>query len=228
MPDFELQGKRINYTVLKGTSRHTTYFRFRQDLTLEVVVPRGRVDLGRALSQKGDWIIRQYEQMKSAKRILDDERVMFDGVYLDIVYEHASEKEELVPDLAGGRVLVRASDRSRVLELVRRWFLRESSRYVTRKLSGLSPDLPKGYRMADVREIRNWGYCTRGGRVSFSWQLIALPERLREYVIMHELTHLEEFNHSREFRTRLEGRLPDFRERERELDAISPAELSNF
>jgi len=228
LPDFELRGKRINYTVLRGTSRHTTYFRFRPDLTLEVIVPRARVDLGWAISQKEDWILRRYEEMKSTKRILDDERVMYQGTYLDIVYEQAGDKEEILPDPARGTVTVRASDRSRVLELVRRWFLKESSRYVMKKLSELSQTLPKGYRMADVREIKNWGYCTHSGRVSFSWQLIALPERLREYVIMHELTHLEEFNHSRAFWARLARRLPDCRLREKELDAISPAELSKF
>ena len=121
-----------------------------------------------------------------------------------------------------------SSDRSRVTELVRRWFLRETSRYVVKKLSELAPTLPAGYKRADVREIKNWGYCTRNGRLSFSWQLIALPERLREYVVLHEVTHLEEFNHSQAFKRKLARVCPDYRQRERELDLVSPAELSRI
>jgi predicted metal-dependent hydrolase len=73
-----------------------------------------------------------------------------------------------------------------------------------------------------VREVRKWGYCTRRGRLSFSWQLAALSDRLREYVVLHELTHLTEFNHSAAFRKRLQLFCPDFRDREKELDLVVP------
>ncbi|HYB45103.1 MAG TPA: M48 family metallopeptidase, partial [Nitrososphaerales archaeon] len=77
-------------------------------------------------------------------------------------------------------------------------------------------------RRADVREIRNWGYCTRDGRLSFSWQLIALPARLRDYVICHELAHLSEHNHSQAFKRRLASVLPDYGQREKELGLTIP------
>jgi len=229
LPAFEIRGTRIEYTLLRGTSGRYTYMRFRPDLTLEIVLPRGRNgDPRSAINARREWILEKYEEMRKSKSILDDERVMFDGKFLEIEFHEATEKEEILPDLEGGRVLVRASDRSRVTELVRRWFLKESSRYVVRKLGELAPMLPKSYRMADVREIKNWGYCTRTGRLSFSWQLIALPERLRDYVVFHEVAHLDEFNHGRAFKARLAQLCPDYRQREKELDYVSPAELNYF
>ncbi len=227
MPALEIGGKHIEYLVRRGTSRRYTYFRFRPDLTLEVVLPRGMLgDARAAITKKSDWILRKYEEMRKTKLILDDRRVMFDGRFLEIVYEDAHDKEELLPDLEQGRVVVRASERPRILELVRRWFLRETSRYVMKRLAGLA--LPPAYKRADVREIKNWGYCTRSGRLSFSWQLIALPERLREYVVLHEVAHLDHFDHSPAFRRRLAQLCPDYGQRERELDYISPAELYYF
>jgi len=229
VPALEIGGRRIEYQVLRGTSRRYTYFRFRSDLTLEVVLPRGQLgDAGRAISARREWILKKYEEMQNTRRILDDRRVMFDGKFLDITYEQAQEKEELLPDLERGTLVVRASERSRVRELVRRWFLKETSRYVMKKLAELAPTLPASYKQADVREIKNWGYCTRTGRLSFSWQLIALPERLREYVIFHELTHLEEFNHSAAFKRKLARVCPDYKQREKELDYVSPAELAHI
>ena len=224
----EIGGRRIEYLVLRGTSRRYTYFRFRPDLTLEVVLPRGLGDPSRAISARREWILEKYQEMEKTRRILDDRRVMFDGKFLDITYEQAQEKEELLPDFERATLVVRASDRSRVKELVRRWFLRETSRYVMGKLAELAPTLPASYKRADVREIKNWGYCTRTGRISFSWQLCALPERLREYVIFHELTHLEEFNHSAAFKRKLARFCPDYRQREKELDYVSPAELAHI
>ena len=209
--------------VTSGTSRRYTYFRFRPDLTLEIVVPRGRItDLDSAIRDKRQWILEKYEELARRRRVLEDGRIMFDGKHLPIVFQEDATREELVLEESRGEVIVRARERSRVRELVRRWFLRETSRYVVRKIAELSRELPMKHHRVDVREIRNWGYCTKDGRLSFSWQLIALPERLREYVVLHELAHLSEFSHSRAFKRKLAALCPDYRRRERELDEIIP------
>jgi len=208
--------------VVKGGSRRYTYFRFRPDLTLEVVLPRGRkVDVEAAVRERASWIAREYERMAATRQVLRSDEVMFGGSYLRIIHI-PDPKEELTPDPGAGVVRVRTSDRRRVRELVRRWFLKETSAYVVRKVSELAPLVGARPSRVDVREINKWGYCTRGGRLSFSWQLAALPDRLREYVVLHELTHLVEFNHSPAFRRKLSSVCRDFRQRESELDSILP------
>jgi predicted metal-dependent hydrolase len=222
VPVIQIGTHRIEYSVTTGTSRRYTYFRFRADRTLEIVLPQGRrVDLASAIRNRQTWIVKHYEQMSRSRRILDEDHVMFDGEHLELIFERSTEVEELLHDPIGKLVTVRSSERSRIRELVRRWFLKETSRYVVAKLEGLSRDLDVKYSRADVRQMKNWGYCTRDGRLSFNWQLIALPERLREYVILHELAHLSEFNHSSAFKGRLAALCPDYRQRERELDRIT-------
>ena len=146
---------------------------------------------------------------------------MYGGETLEVEFAPGAEKD-LVVDKARRRVAVKAADARSLREQVRRWFLRESSAYVVRKVAEYSKVMGARPSRVDVREIGKWGYCTRTGRLSFSWQLIALPERLREYIVMHELTHLLEFNHSAAFRRRLKAVCPDFRQRERELDLVVP------
>ena len=41
-----------------------------------------------------------------------------------------------------------------------------------------------------------WGSCSRGGRISLNWRLLVMPEWVREYVLIHELMHLRQFDHS--------------------------------
>ncbi len=224
MPSIELGRGRIDYTVVKGASRRYTYFRFRPDMTLEVVLPRRRsVDVEGAIEEKREWILEQYDRLSSGERVLADDSVMFGGRRLRLDFQKTSGEEGLFPDPAEGRIVVKAAERPRVRELVRRWFLKESSSYVVRTLTGMARMAGVKYHRADVREIRNWGYCTRNGRLSFSWQLIALPERLREYILFHELVHLTEHNHSVAFKRKLGSLLPDFREREKELGRLVPA-----
>ena len=222
MPHLDVGTRRIEYSVVRGASRRYTSFRFRSDMTLEVSVPWGRkVNVEAMIKERFYWIDREYARAANTKRVLGSDQVMFGGQYLRIVYIEDA-KEELVPGPVTGEVAIRTSDRRRVRELVRRWFLKETSAYVVRKVRESSPLLGVRPSRVDVREIGKWGYCTRGGRLSFSWQLVALPERLREYVVFHELTHLIEFNHSPAFKKMLASVCPDFRSRERELAQIVP------
>jgi len=222
MPSFDLGSRRIEYSVVKGTSRSYTYFRFRPDLTLEVVVPRGRqVDVEKAISQKAGEIRKEYERAVKTRLVLGPGTVMYDGRDLKVVQSDRA-TDRLILSLDSGELLVSSIDRRRLKELVRRWFLNESSAYVVKKVKELAPRVGARPTRVDVREIGKWGYCTREGRLTFSWQLIALPERLREYVVFHEVIHLLEFNHSPAFRRRLASVCPDFREREKELDLVRP------
>ncbi len=159
--------------------------------------------------------------MRSLRQVLGRESVLYGGVSLRIVVAEGSE-DRLFPDLSKGVLSVSSRNPLIVREMVRRWFLKETSAYAVKKVAELAPVVGVRPRRVDVREINKWGYCTRGGRLSFSWQLVALPERLREYVVLHELTHLVEFNHSPAFRKKLFSACPDFRERERELDRVLP------
>ncbi len=226
MPSITIGSRRINYALVRGTGRRYTYLRFRPDMTLEIVVPRGlNVDVAQMLLEREEWIGRRMKQLSRSTSVFDGETLLHSGRQLKVVFEQTPGAEQLVPELERGVVTVRTSDRPRIAELVRRWFLKESSAYVVKKVPELAGKLGAKYSRVDVREMRDWGYCTRRGRLSFSWQLIALPESLREYVVLHELTHLGEFSHSQAFKQKLARACPDFRERERELNRVLPYDL---
>jgi predicted metal-dependent hydrolase len=220
LPSLDLGDRRIEYSVVKGASRRYTYFRFRPDLTLEVVLPRGsKVDIDRLLRGRLGWVQREYDRLANSKPVLGPGAVMLGGVPLKLEFQQGAKEDLVIHD---GIVTVRAADRRAVRELLRRMFLKESSAYAVRKAAELAPSLGVRPSRVDVREIGKWGYCTRRGRLSFSWQLAALPERLREYVVLHELSHLVHFDHSSAFKRTLRSVCPDFRARERELDLFVP------
>lgn len=222
MPSVSVGSKRIEYVVTRGWSRSYTYLRFLPDMTLEVILPRGRkVDVEKELAARSAWLGREYDRLSRVRVVLGPSTVMYGGKHLKLVVRHDA-AEKLVPDVGRGEALVPTDDPKVIRELVRRWFLAESSTYAVRKAAELAPRLGVRPRAVDVREVGKWGYCTRNGRVTFSWQLIALPEDLREYVVLHELTHLKEFNHSAAFKRRLASVCPDYRERERELALVAP------
>lgn len=62
-----------------------------------------------------------------------------------------------------------------------------------------------------------FGSCSSKGNICFSYRLMAYPEAAREYVIVHELCHLVEMNHSKKFYALVEHYLPDYKERKKLL-----------
>jgi predicted metal-dependent hydrolase len=71
-----------------------------------------------------------------------------------------------------------------------------------------------------VRSQRSrWGSCSRTGTISLNWRLVQAPLHVRDYIILHELMHLREMNHSARFWGHVERVCPGYREAERWLHA---------
>jgi predicted metal-dependent hydrolase len=69
--------------------------------------------------------------------------------------------------------------------------------------------------------IRNqktrWGSCSKNRNLNFNYKLIYLPEKLANYIIVHELCHLKEFNHSENFWELVSKLNPDYKDIRKEL-----------
>ena len=64
-----------------------------------------------------------------------------------------------------------------------------------------------------VRDQRTrWGSCGRDGRICLNWRLLLMPEWVRDYVLVHELMHLERLDHSPRFWTLVEAAYPAYRD----------------
>lgn len=65
-----------------------------------------------------------------------------------------------------------------------------------------------------VREYkRRWGSCDSQGNLSFNWRIIMAPSTVLDYVVIHELAHHHEFNHSKRFWNHVERQMPDWKEK---------------
>lgn len=140
--------------------------------------------ISRLLTQKKDWIIRHYLE---AGKALEEEKLL--------KKEQAAEEE-----------------REAVKKLEKKFRAAARKRFEERAAYYL-PFTGGSYKKICVRDQKTrWGSCSGRGTLSFNWRLILAPNRVLDYVVVHELCHLTHMNHSAEFWRAVERVMPDYKE----------------
>jgi len=93
-------------------------------------------------------------------------------------------------------------DRRRYKDDIKRWYLAETKKIVSERIDLIrkrNPNLPAYNRVSIKDQHSRWASCSKNGNLNFNLLLASLPVELINYVIVHELAHLIELNHSKEF-----------------------------
>ena len=195
---------------------------------VEVVVPE-RFPLRRVepfVREKGPWIERTLRRLRESEAELPPARLEDCG---DVPY--LGERLELWVDVEFDRqrphvkrrvdvLHVRLGRRGRkaVRDALERWYRREAREEVAWRLDDAVARAGRDYTSLQIRGQRTrWASCSTSGSMSFNWRLLLAPPQILDYVVEHEVAHLDVQDHSRRFWSLLEERCPDWREHERWL-----------
>ena len=97
---------------------------------------------------------------------------------------------------------------------IQRWYREEAGKEIHSRCMWFS--MMTGYSPTSIRitdACQRWGSCNHRGGLNFSWRLIQAPLEIVDYVIVHELVHLRQPDHSRKFWAKVEAMMPDYRRR---------------
>jgi predicted metal-dependent hydrolase len=178
---------------------------------IEVVLPRRSPErhAEEAVRQLRPWIERRRRAVATAA--LEVGRAPGTVPYL-------GESLRLVPEPGRERVsrradalLVPAGDPRPALE---RWFRRQARKEVAQRLDAACSRAGSSYRGLTIRgQKTRWASCSSSGAMSFNWRLLLAPPEILDYVVEHEVCHLEVMNHSPRFWRLLASRVPEWRAR---------------
>lgn len=116
--------------------------------------------------------------------------------------------------LEGDWFMLRADERQRAEQHFVSWYTIQARQWIDSRVSRFAGRVDVQPKEVSVRDLGfRWGSCSPQGQISFHWRTILLPPNMIDYLIVHELAHLKEKNHSRQFWRRLERVIPDYVER---------------
>jgi predicted metal-dependent hydrolase len=197
---------------------------------VEVVVPR-RFPLREVepfVEEKRRWIERTLRRMRESDlehppaRLEDGGEVPYLGERLPLRVR--VERRRVRPHVAWRRGALHAAVARPGTEPLRdaleRWYRRRAREEITPRLDDAVARAGTSYRSLQIRGQRTrWASCSTSGAMSFNWRLLLAPAEILDYVVEHEVAHLEVSDHSDDFWDLLALRVPDWERHERWLRA---------
>jgi hypothetical protein len=94
----------------------------------------------------------------------------------------------------------------------------EAFELVLNRIKVFSKKLAFSYNAVNIKNQKTrWGSCSRNSNININYKIIFLPKKQQDYIIVHELCHLKEFNHSRKFWSLVGKIMPNYLEIKNEL-----------
>ncbi len=183
---------------------------------VEVVLPTrcAEREAVAAIDELRPWIDRRLAEVARARAVVcaRGQTVPYLGELLRLVPERGRTRAHR----HGDALRVPAGDRQQ--PAIERFYRRAAAGEVGTRLDRACELAGTSYARLEIRSQRTrWASCSPRGTMSFNWRLLLAPEPVLDYVVWHEVCHLEVMDHSRRFWALLESRCPGYREQKRWL-----------
>jgi predicted metal-dependent hydrolase len=211
--------RKIPVEKIIRTRRRTIALEVTPAATLIVRAPLGAsiTYIEEMIRQKSRWILRKQDEMK--RRSLAPCHKYTEGelfLYLGRSYPlHIVEGEGMAIERSDKLYVSR---RPHIRHQLKCWYMEEARRELQTRCMWFS--LQTGYIPAAIRitdAMKRWGSCTAGGSVNFSWRLVQAPPEIVDYVVVHELVHIGQPDHSKKFWAKVGKIMPDYERRRKWL-----------
>lgn len=225
MKQIELNGQLIAYSVRESHRARRARLQISPRKGLELVVPVGLIseqEHEAMLRQKTDWILANLRQ-SAAFATGDLINFLGEPHTLDLIDTPNAKRTTVARQAQSIRVRLKAGldddDRqSAIAHALALWYKNQARHYLLPRVNELATQFNFNSGAVTIRGQRTrWGSCSSRGSLSLNWRLMMVVPPAIDYIIIHELCHLLEMNHSRRFWALVATHCPDYQEWRRYL-----------
>lgn len=228
----------VAYELFRTPRRRHFHLVISDDARLEVRAPYrcSKAEAESLIRSQAQWVTKALREARQRVRVRPQicagSLLFFAGERLrleinreqqgDLFCEHSLLRDQEVRR-HGDRLQVRTANTelAALRELLTRWFVPQAKAYLKQRLDDWGRLLALHPNRVVVGDQRNqWGSCSSTGSISLNWRLVQLPTELCDYVLVHELCHLRELNHSKTYWALVGAVLPDYKARRKRLHGV--------
>jgi len=213
--------------IIRSSRRRTYSIQLHPDRSWKLLVPAAATDeqIGNALQKFTPWL-----QKKLARLAVENPVHQFSFTpgstffYLGeaVTVQYRPNMQSQIITCCNGELITPSDDPEKIKLMLENFYRRHTRQLITAKLAEYTAKYHIAIgKIAINGARRRFGSCSSRGDLNFSWLLAMYPKELIELVVLHELAHRSEMNHSPVFYRVLAGYLPDHRERNQRLNKWS-------
>ena len=223
-----LEGKTIEY-ILTKTKRKTIGISVGVEMGVKVAAPKGmtKQQIEEVILKNSKWILEKLQDMEGKKQTKAEFKAGESFSYLgkeyilEVIEINNREKEGVeIEGLVAPtmRLYIHSNTQENIKKVLLNWYRHEASRILKERieiLGGKTGLYPLSVVIKDQKS--RFGSCSSKKNINLNWKLVMAPMEVIDYVVLHELCHLKEMNHSKEFWNLVESFMEDYKERRKWL-----------
>lgn len=232
----EINGVVLEYQ-LRRSSRRSIGFLI-ADEGLRITAPRWvtLAQIEQAIVEKQQWILSKLREKQervdrraqASMQWVDGARLPYLGGHLSLRLQPGRRLSLHYEPAQASLIVTMPPDTSeqQLQEKVRTWLQHEARREFLSRLPIFAQALGVHYQSMHLSSANTrWGSCTAQGKIRLNWRLIHFSSEIIDYVVVHELSHLREMNHSPRFWATVGSVLPNYEHAKRQLRAHAAADV---
>ena len=180
---------------------------------LEISCPynTSEIFLKNLIERKKEWINKNIDRSRKNHKKIDQISngfITFKGLVLQLIYKKSNFERITVED---NELKIFYSEKSKSRQLIIEWLKLQANNFLRARLSFLSKRISIEFNSLTIKSYTaRWGSCNIKGDIFLNWKLIMLPESVIDYVLIHELAHINVPNHSSEFWELVKKKNPNY------------------
>lgn len=175
-------------------------------------------DILKYIAEKEHWILSKQKEIQDKlninKKVICYDEFLFLGKKYKIEKINGLKKIELTNEV----LLVPQSNMDVSLKKIKNWYISMANKVLLDRLNYFSDIMQIDYSTFKISNCKTrWGSCDSQRNIKLNYRLVMLPHNTIDFVIIHELAHILEFNHSKNFYKIIQTIMPNYKVQQRVL-----------